>query len=155
MYNRRSSFFIASLSRPAPVSVKVNKKISREKLSFAVDEPTFVFTLKGTDAYGNAREFTQKVTFTKEEYLRDPKEEILTKSVVFTEIPMGTYTLTESGMDGIYEQTALECLTPGVETEGDGFRITVGPTRENSKRLATNEIPVTSDQEVIFENTPV
>lgn len=139
----------------AGASVKVNKKISRENLSFAVDEPTFVFTLKGTDAYGNAREFSQKVTFTKEEYLRDPKEEILTKSVVFTEIPMGTYTLTESGMEGIYEQTALECLTPGVETEGDGFRITVGPTRENSKRLSKNEMPVTWDQEVIFENKAV
>ncbi len=135
--------------------VKVNKKIRKENLSFAVDLPTFVFTLKGEDIYGNPQEFVQKVTFTPEDVSGMPDEETVTKSVIFTDIPMGSYTLTETGMEGIYVQESLESLTEGSRSEENMFKITVGPTLEESKKMTGDEDTVSWDQEVTFENKAV
>lgn len=136
-------------------SVKVNKKIQKENLSFTVDLPTFVFTLAGEDIYGNPQKFVKKVTFTPEDVSDIPDEGTVTKSVTFTDIPMGNYTLSESGMEGIYVQESLESLTEGSRSEGNEFKITVGPTLEESKNVTKDQETVSWNQEVVFENKAV
>lgn len=139
----------------AGASVKVNKKIRKENAGFAVDEPEFTFTLSGTDVYGNVQKFTQKVTFTEKDFQDADQDEYVTKSVEFVHIPFGTYTLTESGMEGIYVRKTWESQSLGAVKDGDGFTIVVGPTVEEGKAMTDEKTDGLWDQEVTFENEAV
>lgn len=116
-------------------SVLIHKKIAVNRFSTEVADPVFTFTLDGEDVYG--RPYTQKkeVTFTAEDQNTADSDGYIVKTILFEKVPYGTYTVTESGMEGIYEW--LECL-PGenavVEKTGQACcRVRIGPTLEEAK----------------------
>ena len=117
-------------------AVKVNKKILKENLSFKIDTPTFTFTLTGKDVYGRDYTATKTVTFTETDLANVDAEGYITKTVTFENVPYGNYTVTESGMEGLYKQTTV---TPGqnatVDDAGTGFTVKVGPSLEEAKEL--------------------
>ena len=117
-------------------AVKVNKKILKENLSFKIDTPTFTFTLTGKDVYGRDYTDTKSVTFTETDLANVDAEGYITKTVTFENVPYGNYTVTESGMEGLYKQTSV---TPGqnaaVDDAGTGFTVKVGPSLEEAKEL--------------------
>ena len=119
-------------------SVRVNKKIRKDSLSFAVDTPTFVFILTGRDVYGNDQTFTESVTYTEEDLNSADAQGYIIKSVTFENVPYGTYTATEAGMEGIYKQVTLtpDTANTSVTDEGTAFNVQVGPTLEEAKQAA-------------------
>ena len=81
---------------------------------------------------------TKDITFTEADLANVDANGYITKSVTFENVPYGTYTVTEAGMEGIYKQVTL---TPGtantsVTDEGTGFNVQVGPTLEEAKQQA-------------------
>ena len=103
-----------------------------------MDQPTFTFTITGKDVYGRDYSSTKDITFTEADLANVDANGYITKSVTFENVPYGTYTVTEAGMEGIYKQVTL---TPGtantsVTDEGTGFNVQVGPTLEAAKQQA-------------------
>lgn len=119
-------------------SVKVNKKVLKDSLSFTVDTPTFTFTLTGQDVYGNDRTFTKSVTFTETDLGSVDTQGYITKSVTFENIPYGVYKVTESGMEGIYRRVSVTADTANaaVDAGGTGADIKIGPSLEEAKQAA-------------------
>lgn len=136
-------------------SVKVNKKIRKENLSFAVDNPAFVFTLEGTDIYGDEQHFAKEITFTPEDMAAVDADGYVTKSVVFEKVPLGTYTVSETGMESIYEQIELTGVTEGVIKNNGVFQVTVGPSAAENGQKSADTSPKDGDQEMTFENGAV
>ena len=122
----------------AGASVKVNKKVLKDNLSFTVDTPTFTFTLTGQDVYGNDQTFTKSVTFTETDLSMVDAQGYITKSVTFENIPYGVYKVTESGMEGVYKQVSVTADTANatVDAAGTGADIKVGPSLEEAKQAA-------------------
>ena len=119
-------------------SVRVNKKIRKDSLSFAVGTPTFVFTLTGRDVYGNDQTFTESVTYTEEDLNLVDAQGYIIKPITFENVPYGTYTVTEAGMEGIYKQVTLtpDTANASVTVDGTAFNVQVGPTLEEAKQAA-------------------
>ena len=119
-------------------SVKVNKKILKDNLSFFVDQPTFTFTIAGKDVYGRDYSSTKDITFTEADLAGVDANGYITKSVTFENVPYGTYTVTESGMEGIYKQVTLtpDTANTSVTDEGTAFNVKVGPSLEEAKQQA-------------------
>lgn len=136
-------------------TVTVNKKIAKENLSFAVDDPVFTITLQGEDIYGRQQYRTETVTFTPEDLAAAAGEDEVVKTVTFTQLPYGSYEVKESGMEGIYEQKNLESLTPGTEIRDDGFVVTIEPEKTGKMQQKQTGVYRSCDQEMTFENQAV
>ena len=119
-------------------SVKVNKKVLKDNLSFFVEQPTFTFTITGKDVYGRDYSSTKDITFTEADLANVDANGYITKSVTFENVPYGKYTVTEAGMEGIYKQVTLtpDTANTSVTDEGTAFNVQVGPTLEEAKQQA-------------------
>lgn len=81
-------------------SITITKALDPGNLNMEVGEPTFTFTLSGTDVYGKKYTASKELIFTKEEVEKQmaehPGEEI-SLEVTFEDLEYGTYTCKESG----------------------------------------------------------
>lgn len=116
-------------------SVLVRKRIPVKRFSVEVGDPVFIFRLEGTDVYG--RIYTQKkeLVFTEEDLDTADARGYITKSVLFEQVPYGTYTVTEAGMEGIY--VPVQCIAGEnaeiVETEDNCCKVQIGPSLAEAK----------------------
>ena len=80
------------------------------------------------------------MTFTETDLANVDADGYVTKTVNFENVPYGTYTVTESGMEGIYRQSSV---TPGqnatVNDDGTSFTVKVGPSLEEAKELEDSQ----------------
>ena len=137
-------------------SVKVTKKILARWFSTAVTDPVFIFTLEGKDVYGRAYMQKKELKFTEADRKTVDAEGYIVKTVQFEQVPYGTYTVTESGMEGIYD--AVQCI-PGehatlIQAEKNRCTVQIGPTLQEVKepQFALEQLYLA---EVTFENAAV
>lgn len=129
----------------------VTKKIKADEITWAHGNPTFVFTVEGTDLFGESHKYQQFVEFT-EEYVASHTDgqgyvELSTK---FTEIPMGS----------AYQISELDVLRYGLIGVTGSDNVTIQKLQEPEYGLAPSEIyKVTANLEtkptgtnVTFEN---
>ena len=77
------------------------KTLDPGNLNMDVGDPTFIFTLTGTDVYGKKHSYEKKVKFTKaevEKQMKDHPGDLIELSVTFDDLEYGTYTCNEGGM---------------------------------------------------------
>lgn len=88
--------FDVFLNSQTGINLIINKTIYREDLLEAHGEPTFLFTVSGTDLSGNAHTWQKAITFSKE-YTNAYKstDGSITRSVTLGDIPAGTYYIRE------------------------------------------------------------
>ncbi len=137
-------------------SVKVTKKILARWFSTAVTDPVFTFTLEGKDVYGRAYMQKKELKFTEADRKAVDAEGYIVKTVQFEQVPYGTYTVTESGMEGIYD--TVQCI-PGkhatlIQAEKNRCTVQIGPTLQEVKepQFALEQLYLA---EVTFENAAV
>ena len=73
----------------------VTKKIEVDDIVFAHGNPTFTFKLDGTDINGKAYTFYKNVTFNELFVSGSQGTDYVEQSVVFTDLPVGTWTVSE------------------------------------------------------------
>ena len=96
-------------------NVSVYKELDKNDVYFSHGNPTFTFRLRGTDWKGNKVDLTKSVTYTEDDVKQSTGDKIR-KEAIFSGVEMGTYTITESGMENLYQFNK-------VSTEGDNTRI--------------------------------
>lgn len=129
----------------------VTKKIKADEITWAHGNPTFVFTVEGTDVFGESHKYQQFVEFT-EEYVASHTDgqgyvELSTK---FTEIPMGS----------AYQISELDVLRYGLVNVTGTDNVAIKKLQEPAYGLTPSEIfQVTANLEkkptgtnVTFEN---
>ena len=82
-------------------SITITKALDPGNLNMDVGNPTFIFTLTGTDVYGKKHRYEKKVKFTKaevEKQMKDHPGDLIELSVTFDDLEYGTYTCNEGGM---------------------------------------------------------
>lgn len=108
------------------------KRIKLEDIVYAHGNPTFTFRLDGTDVNGKAYTFYKTVTFSElyvssyaEQYAKDHggvQPEYIETSVIFTDLPMGDYVLTEVDVNR-YELDSVETQNGTITADGAEFKI--------------------------------
>ena len=96
-------------------NVSVYKELDKNDVYFSHGNPTFTFHLRGTDWKGNKVDLAKSVTYTEDDVKQSTGDKIR-KEAIFSGVEMGTYTITESGMENLYQFNK-------VSTEGDNTRI--------------------------------
>ena len=140
-------------SYDAGMSVTIHKKMNLKNSSFFAGPLVFTFTVSGTDSAGRPQDFVQTVTFTEKDLETADKNGEVTKTITFAEIPCGTYTVTESGMEGLCRKVSV---TPGKNAvlEADGtVRIHTEPGYTKAWSEENGNEP--QQAEVTFENEVV
>ena len=82
-------------------SVTITKALDPGNLNMDVGDPSFTFTLSGTDVYGKKHSYVKQIKFTKaevEKQMKDHPGDPIELSVTFDNLEYGTYTCDEGGM---------------------------------------------------------
>lgn len=82
-------------------SVTITKALDPGNLNMDVGDPSFTFTLRGTDVYGKKHSYVKQIKFTKaevEKQMKDHPGDPIELSVTFDNLEYGTYTCDEGGM---------------------------------------------------------
>lgn len=111
--------------------LKVVKKIKADEITWAHGNPTFMFTVEGTDLFGEEHRYQKYVTFT-EEYVEKNTdgEGYVEASVTFQDIPMGS----------AYEVSELQVLRYGLIAVTGTDNVTIQQLSEPEYGLAPSEI---------------
>ena len=131
--------------------MEIVKKIRADEITWAHGEPTFFFTVKGTDLFGKEHQYQRMVRFTKEYVTSHTDGQGMVElSVRLTKIPMGN----------AYQVTEQEVLRYGLVQVTGTENVTVEKLQEPGEGKLPSEIfRVTADLEkkpsgtrIVFEN---
>ena len=119
-------------------SVTITKALDPGNLNMEVGNPTFTFTLSGTDVYGKKHSYEQQIEFTKEEVEQQRKDhpgEMIELSVTFDDLEYGTYTCNEGGMLKYFKLKSLTSDSSNATVDQDQGTVTfdIGPAGTTAK----------------------
>lgn len=111
-------------------SVSVYKELDPDDVCFDHGNPTFTFHLNGTNWKGEKVSMSKTVEYTKEDVEEFKKEthadgDKIRKEAVFAGVEMGTYTVTETGAEDLYEFHELSVSGDNVKVNEDTKSATV------------------------------
>ena len=130
-------------------SITITKALDPGNLNMDVGNPTFTFTLSGTDVYGKKHTYEQDVKFTKEEVekqMKDHPGDPIRLSVTFDDLEYGTYTCNEGGMIKYFKLKNIESDSSNATIDQDKGTVTfdIGPNGSTAKAQLTGAATFTN-----------
>lgn len=107
--------FATFSDEPQKINLTINKTLYLQDIWWAHGEPTFLFTISGTDIEGNAHTWKRSLTFTKEyadAYTASNKT--ITMSITLKNIPNGSYYISEHPVSR-FALTAVTAQTDNIQ----------------------------------------
>lgn len=117
-------------------TVTVTKNIREDQITWAHGNPVFRFCLTGTDVKGKVHTYEDYVEFQPGSYRVENGYAVLEH--VFSEVPIGTYTLSEQRTMR-YRFQSLIAGTPNVKVLGEQAEITLTEASPNAAAAFTND----------------
>lgn len=123
-------------------SITITKALDPGNLNMDVGDPTFIFTLTGTDVYGKKHSYEKKVKFTKaevEKQMKDHPGDLIELSVTFDDLEYGTYTCNEGGMIKYFKLLNITSNSSNatIDQEKETVTFDIGPTGTTAKAQLT------------------
>lgn len=123
-------------------SITITKALDPGNLNMDVGDPTFIFTLTGTDVYGKKHSYEKKVKFTKaevEKQMKDHLGDLIELSVTFDDLEYGTYTCNEGGMIKYFKLLNITSNSSNatIDQEKETVTFDIGPTGTTAKAQLT------------------
>lgn len=111
---------------PEKGKIIIFKKIKKDEIDWEKWRPEFSFTLHGKTLLGEEINQQGILSFTKEEvrYLLEETDGYITKSLEFTDLQPGTYTVREEQTDPYYRLSQISCTDEGVKIDETNQEIT-------------------------------
>lgn len=130
-------------------SITITKALDPGNLNMDVGNPTFTFTLTGTDVYGKKHTYEQDVKFTKEEVKKQMKDhpgDLIELSATFDDLEYGTYTCNEGGMMKYFNLKNIESDSSNATIDQDKGTVTfdIGPDGSTAKAQLTGAATFTN-----------
>lgn len=130
-------------------SITITKALDPGNLNMDVGNPTFTFTLTGTDVYGKKHTYEQDVKFTKEEVekqMKDHPGDPIELSATFDDLEYGTYTCNEGGMMKYFNLKNIESDSSNATIDQDKGTVTfdIGPDGSTAKAQLTGAATFTN-----------
>lgn len=105
-------------------SIKVYKDLDPDDVYFSHGNPKFTFHVKGKNWKGEDVDLTKTVEFTEEDLQKFKQEDHkdgdkIRKEAVFENVELGSYTVTESGTEGMYELDKIDTSGNNVTVSDD------------------------------------
>ena len=105
-------------------SIKVYKDLDPDDVYFSHGNPKFTFHVKGKNWKGEDVDLTKTVEFTEEDLQKFKQEDHkdgdkIRKEAVFENVELGSYTVTESGTEGMYELDKIDTSGDNVTVSDD------------------------------------
>ena len=120
----------------------VTKKIKTDDVVFAHGNPTFTFKLDGTDVNGKSYTFFKNVTFN-ELVVQSSQGEYAEQTVVFADLPAGTWTVSEV-QTLRYTLGTVEATTANGTVDNDNGTVTFKLNDDKGEAVFTNDKVVQS-----------
>ena len=119
-------------------SVTITKALDPGNLNMDVGNPSFTFTLSGTDVYGKKHSYEKQIKFTKAEVEQQMKYhpgDPIELSVTFDDLEYGTYTCDEGGMLKYFKLKSLTSDSSNTTVEQKKGTVTfdIGPAGTTAK----------------------
>lgn len=124
------------------------KRIKIADIVYAHGNPTFTFRVDGTDSNGKSHTYYKTVTFSEmyvknyvEQYKKDnggAEPLYIEASVIFTELPFGTYIITEVETNR-YELKDIAATNGTVQEDGKSAKFVLDDEKKIYKAVLTNE----------------
>ena len=119
-------------------SVTITKALDPGNLNMDVGDPSFTFTLSGTDVYGKKHSYEKQIKFTKaevEKQMKDHPGDPIELSVTFDDLEYGTYTCDEGGMLKYFKLKSLTSDSSNATVDQKKGTVTfeIGPTGMTAK----------------------
>ena len=118
--------------------VTITKALDPGNLNMDVGDPSFTFTLSGTDVYGKKHSYEKQMKFTKaevEKQMKDHPGDPIELSVTFDDLEYGTYTCNEGGMLKYFKLNSLTSDSSNATLDQDKGTVTfdIGPAGTTAK----------------------
>ena len=118
--------------------VTITKALDPGNLNMDVGDPSFTFTLSGTDVYGKKHSYEKQIKFTKaevEKQMKDHPGDPIELSVTFDDLEYGTYTCNEGGMLKYFKLNSLTSDSSNATLDQDKGTVTfdIGPAGTTAK----------------------
>ena len=118
--------------------VTITKALDPGNLNMNVGDPSFTFTLSGTDVYGKKHSYEKQIKFTKaevEKQMKDHPGDPIELSVTFDDLEYGTYTCNEGGMLKYFKLNSLTSDSSNATLDQDKGTVTfdIGPAGTTAK----------------------
>lgn len=122
--------------------VTITKALDPGNLNMDIGNPTFTFTLSGTDVYGKKHSYEQNVKFTKDEVekqMKDHPGDPIKLSVTFDDLEYGIYTCKEGGMMKYFKLKNIAGDSSNATINQDKGTVTfdIGPNGSTAKAQLT------------------
>lgn len=119
-------------------SVTITKALDPGNLNMDVGEPSFTFTLSGTDVYGKKHSYEKQIKFTKaevEKQMKDHPGDPIELSVTFDDLEYGTYTCDEGDMLKYFKLKSLTSDSSNTTVDQKKGTVTfdIGPAGTTAK----------------------
>ena len=119
-------------------SVTITKALDPGNLNMDVGNPSFTFTLSGTDVYGKKHSYEKQIKFTKaevEQQMKDHPGDPIELSVTFDDLEYGTYTCDEGGMLKYFKLKSLTSDSSNTTVDQKKGTVTfdIGPAGTTAK----------------------
>ena len=119
-------------------SVTITKALDPGNLNMDVGEPSFTFTLSGTDVYGKKHSYEKQIKFTKaevEKQMKDHPGDPIELSITFDDLEYGTYTCDEGGMLKYFKLKSLTSDSSNTTVDQKKGTVTfdIGPAGTTAK----------------------
>ena len=129
--------------------VTITKDLDPGNLNMDVGNPTFTFTLTGTDVYGKKHSYEQSVKFTKDEVekqMKDHPGDPIRLSVTFDDLEYGTYTCKEGGMMKYFrlKEIASNSKNATIDQDKGTVMFDIGPDGSTAKAQLTGAATFTN-----------
>lgn len=129
--------------------VTITKALDPGNLNMDVGDPSFTFTLSGTDVYGKKHSYEKKIKFTKaevEQQMKDHPGDPIELSVSFDDLEYGTYTCNEGGMIKYFKLKNIESDSSNATIDQDKGTVTfdIGPNGSTAKAQLTGAATFTN-----------
>ena len=129
--------------------VTITKALDPGNLNMDVGDPSFTFTLSGTDVYGKKHSYEKKIKFTKaevEQQIKDHPGDPIELSVSFDDLEYGTYTCNEGGMIKYFKLKNIESDSSNATIDQDKGTVTfdIGPNGSTAKAQLTGAATFTN-----------
>ena len=129
--------------------VTITKALDPGNLNMDVGDPSFTFTLSGTDVYGKKHSYEKKIKFTKaevEQQIKDHPGDPIELSVSFDDLEYGTYTCNEGGMIKYFKLKNIESDSSNATIDQDKGTVMfdIGPNGSTAKAQLTGAATFTN-----------
>lgn len=117
---------ITNQHAPEKGELIISKKIKKDEIDWEKWKPEFLFTLQGKTISGEEINRQETLSFSKEEvrYLLEETNGSITKSLKFTDLQPGTYTVREEQTDPYYRLSKISCTDKGGKIDEANREIT-------------------------------